>query len=173
MLLFILSLCGFSGALATRLLDPLITTIATDFATSVGVVALLSSAFALPFGLSQPFLGPTGDAFGKAVVIKVAVAVLALCLLASALAPNLTVLFITRVLGGVAAGGIMPVCMAMIGDSFPLAVPAGGDEPLHRSDADRAARRCQRRGNGSPNGSAGAAFSGVPPFWRRLRLERP
>jgi predicted MFS family arabinose efflux permease len=122
MLLFILSLCGFSGALATRLLDPLITTIASDFATSVGVVAILSSAFALPFGLSQPFLGPTGDAFGKALVVKVAVASLALCLLASALAPDLTVLFITRVLGGVAAGGIMPVCMAMIGDNFPLAV---------------------------------------------------
>jgi predicted MFS family arabinose efflux permease len=122
MLLFILSLCGFSGALATRLLDPLITTIASDFATSVAVVAILSSAFALPFGLSQPFLGPTGDAFGKALVVKVAVASLALCLLASALAPNLTVLFITRVLAGIAAGGIMPVCMAMIGDSFPLAV---------------------------------------------------
>jgi predicted MFS family arabinose efflux permease len=85
-------------------------------------VAILSSAFALPFGLSQPFLGPTGDAFGKALVVKVAVATLALCLLASALAPDLTVLFITRVLGGIAAGGIMPVCMAMIGDSFPLAV---------------------------------------------------
>ena len=55
-----------------------------DFATSVGVVALLSSAFALPFGLSQPFLGLAGDALGKAVVIKVAVAVLALCLLATA-----------------------------------------------------------------------------------------
>jgi predicted MFS family arabinose efflux permease len=51
-LLFILSLCGFSGALATRILDPLITSIATDFATSVGVVALLASAFALPFGFS-------------------------------------------------------------------------------------------------------------------------
>jgi predicted MFS family arabinose efflux permease len=121
-LLFILSLCGFSGALATRLLDPLITSIAADFASSVGVVALLSSAFALPFGLSQPFLGPAGDAFGKVVVIKAATAVLALCLLASALAPDLTVLFISRVLGGVAAGGIMPVCMALIGDSFPLAV---------------------------------------------------
>jgi len=121
-LLFVLSLCGFSGALATRLLDPLITSIAADFATSVGVVALLSSAFALPFGLSQPFLGPTGDAFGKAIVIKVAAAVLALCLLASALAPDLGVLFISRILGGIAAGGIMPVCMALIGDSFPLAV---------------------------------------------------
>src|SRR3954454_3583906 len=122
MLLFILALCGFSGALATRLFDPLITSIAADFATPVSVVALLSSAFALPFGLSQPFLGPTGDAFGKEVVIKVAVAVLALCLLASALAPNLRLLFVSRVLGGVAAGGIMPVCMALIGDRFPLAV---------------------------------------------------
>src|SRR3954447_22808248 len=122
MLLFILALCGFSGALATRLFDPLITSIASDFATSVSVVALLSSAFALPFGLSQPFLGPLGDSFGKAVVIKVATAVLAVCLLASALAPNLTVLFISRILGGVAAGGIMPVCMALIGDRFPLAV---------------------------------------------------
>jgi predicted MFS family arabinose efflux permease len=121
-LLFILSLCGFSGALATRLLDPLITSIASDFATSVGVVALLASAFALPFGFSQPFLGPLGDAFGKALVIKIATAVLAICLLASALAPDLTLLFVSRILGGIAAGGIMPVCMALIGDSFALAV---------------------------------------------------
>lgn len=122
MLLFILALCGFSGALAIRLLDPLITSIASDFGSSVGVVALLSSAFALPFGLSQPVLGPLGDALGKATVIKAATLVLALCLLGSALAPNLTVLFVSRVLGGVAAGGIMPVCMALIGDSFPLAL---------------------------------------------------
>ena len=122
MLLFILALCGFSGALAIRLLDPLITSIASDFATSVSVVALLSSAFALPFGLSQPVLGPLGDALGKSTVIKAATLVLALCLLGSALAPNLTVLFLTRVVGGVAAGGIMPVCMALIGDSFPLAL---------------------------------------------------
>jgi len=121
-LLFVLSLCGFSGALATRLFDPLITSIAADFATPVGVVALLSSAFALPFGLSQPFLGPTGDAFGKEVVIKVAVAVLALCQIASAIAADLTLLFISRILGGVVAGGIMPVCMALIGDTFSLAV---------------------------------------------------
>ena len=122
MLLFILSLCGFSGALATRLFDPLITSIAADFATPVSVVALLPSAFALPFGLSQPFLGPTGNAFGKAVVIKIAVSVLALCLLASTFAPDLKLLFLSRVLGGVAAGGIMPVCMALIGDKFSLAV---------------------------------------------------
>ena len=53
MLLIVLSLCGFAGALATRLLDPLITSIAADFHTTVAYVALLSSAFALPFGLSS------------------------------------------------------------------------------------------------------------------------
>ena len=75
MLLFILSLCGFSGS---RYPAPRPTHhIALDFATSVGVVALLASAFALPFGFSQPFLGPMGDAFGKDLVIKVATAVLA------------------------------------------------------------------------------------------------
>lgn len=121
MLLLVLAMCGFSGALATRLLDPLLTSIAADFATSIEAVALLSTAFALPFGLSQPLLGPLGDAFGKALVIKVAVALLALCLIGSALAPTLTALFVGRVLGGIAAGGIMPVCMALIGDSFPLA----------------------------------------------------
>jgi predicted MFS family arabinose efflux permease len=122
MLLLVLSLCGFSGALATRLLDPLLTSIAADFATTAGVVALLSSAFALPFGLSQPLLGPAGDTFGKAAVIKVAMVVLALCLLASAFAPDLAVLFISRILGGIAADGIIPVCMALIGDRFPLAL---------------------------------------------------
>ncbi len=122
MLLFVLSLCGFSGALATRLLDPLITSIAADFAASVGLVALLSSAFALPFGFSQPVLGPMGDALGKAQVIKAATAVLTLSLLVSALSPNLAALFVSRILGGVAAGGIMPVCMALIGDRFALAV---------------------------------------------------
>lgn len=121
-LLFVLAICGFSGALATRLLDPLLTSIASDFGTSTGAIALLSSAFALPFGLSQPLLGPVGDAFGKAFLIKVAAVLLALCLLGSALAPTLTVLFAGRVLGGIAAGGVMPVCMALIGDSFPLAL---------------------------------------------------
>jgi len=30
------------------------------------------------------------------------------------------VLFLSRVLGSVAAGEIMPVCMALLGDTFPL-----------------------------------------------------
>ena len=161
---FILALCGFSGALATRLFDLLITSIAADFATPVSVIALLSSAFALPFGLSQPFLGPTGDAFGKEIVIKVAVAVLALCLLASALAPNLRLLFVSRVLGGVAAGGIMPVCMALIGDRFPLAVR---QIALSRFIGATLIGQLVGASAGAcwPSGLAGVAFWAVRPPW--------
>jgi predicted MFS family arabinose efflux permease len=121
-LLLILSLCGFAAALAARLVDPLVTAIASDLAAPVGRVALLASAFALPFGLMQPLLGPLGDAFGKPSVIRIAIALLALCLLAGAFATDLDLLFVTRVLAGMAGAGILPVSFALIGDSFPLAV---------------------------------------------------
>lgn len=122
MLLLVLAACGFAGALATRLLDPLLTLVAADFGTTAAAVAVLSTAFALPFGLSQPILGPLGDSVGKTRMIKVGVATLAFCLVGSALASGLTMLFLARILGGIAAGAIMPVCMAVIGDRFPIAL---------------------------------------------------
>lgn len=122
MLLLVLAACGFAGALATRLLDPLLTLVAADFGTTAAAVAVLSTALALPFGPSQPLLGPLGDSVGKTRMIKVGVATLAFCLIGSALASSLTMLFLARILGGIAAGAIMPVCMAVIGDRFPIAL---------------------------------------------------
>lgn len=120
MLLLILGLCGFSSALAARSFDPLVTSIARDFAAPVASVALLSSAFTLPYALSQPFLGPLGDSFGKAAVLKLCLWLLAVCLIGGALAPALGPLFASRVGAGIAAGGIIPLALAMIGDRFPL-----------------------------------------------------
>src|SRR6187431_2914564 len=89
----ILGVCGFSSALAARSIDPLITSIARDFAVPVTSVALLSSAFTLPYSLSQPFLGPMGDALGKAAILKFCMWLLSVCLIGAALAPSLTPLF--------------------------------------------------------------------------------
>jgi MFS family permease len=88
--LLLLSICGFAANLGGRYLDPLITSIARDFVSSTATVALLSSAFTLPFGLSQPFLGPLGYAVGKQIVFKVCFWLLGLALLASALAQSLS-----------------------------------------------------------------------------------
>ena len=122
MLLLILSLGGFAASMAARIVDPLVTAIAADFVMPVAMVALLASAYTLPFSFSQPLLGPVGDAIGKSLMIRVALALLAFFLLASAFAPSFTTLFWARIFAGMAGAGIIPLSFALIGDTFAIAV---------------------------------------------------
>ncbi|MGE0522014.1 MAG: MFS transporter [Variibacter sp.] len=115
-MLLLLTLCGFAANLGGRYFDPLVTAIARDFLAPTTMVALLSSAFTLPFGLGQPILGPLGDALGKPAVFKVCFWVLAVALVASVLATDLSFLFATRIVAGLAAGGLIPLGLAMLGD---------------------------------------------------------
>ncbi len=119
---FVFILCGFASALSNRSMDPLLTMIARDFSIPVTTAALLSSAYAFPYALSQPVLGPVGDFYGKTRVLKACLWLLGFCTLGCIFAPTFEILLIFRLLGGVAAGGIMPVAMASIGDKYPPAV---------------------------------------------------
>ncbi|MFC7553767.1 MFS transporter [Pseudoroseomonas wenyumeiae] len=80
----VFGLCGFAASLATRALDPLMAELARDFSAPHGQVALLATAFALPYALVQPVLGPVGDALGKRRIVTLCAVLLALML---ALAP--------------------------------------------------------------------------------------
>ena len=121
MLLFVLSLCGFASAMSGRIVDPVVTDIAADLAAPIGVVALLSTAYTLPFALSQPLLGPLGDIFAKARIVKIGTAMLAVLLVAAAFAPSLSLLYATRIFAGIAGAAILPISFALIGDSVPMA----------------------------------------------------
>ena len=122
MLLLILSLGGFAASMAARIVDPLVTAIAADFIMPVVTVALLASAYTLPFSFSQPLLGPVGDTIGKSLMIRCALSLMAVFLLASAFAPNFMSLFWARVFAGMVGAGIIPLSFALIGDTFPIAV---------------------------------------------------
>jgi predicted MFS family arabinose efflux permease len=118
-LIALLALAVFSGSLVTRMTDPLVTVLARDFGATPARTALLASAFALPFALIQPILGPVGDALGKRRVILVAVALMAVLLAASAAAPSLQALTILRALTGLVAGGVNPLAIALVADNAP------------------------------------------------------
>src|SRR3954453_2485582 len=111
-----LSLIGFITALASRATDPIIPPIAHDIQVDPNAVALLTTAFALPFALSQPVLGPKGDMIGKVRVMIACLAVTIAAMLACGLATNFSTIFAARIIAGAAAGGIFPVGMAVIGD---------------------------------------------------------
>jgi len=115
-----LSLIGFVTALASRATDPIIPPIAHDIQVDPNAVALLTTAFALPFALVQPVLGPVGDMVGKVRVMIACLAVTMLAMLASGFAQNFTVLMVARIVAGAAAGGIFPVGIAVIGDLVPV-----------------------------------------------------
>ena len=119
-LILLLGLSCFAGALASRVTDPFVVSIAAEFRTAPDRVALLASAFAVPFALVQPVLGPVGDAIGKRRVIRWALCLLAGFSLLAPFAPDLTTLALLRGLTGAAAGGVMPLSLATVGDAVPM-----------------------------------------------------
>ncbi len=115
-LILILGLACFAANLAMRSLDPLVGVLAGEFRTTPETVALLATAFSLPYALVQPVLGPVGDAVGKRRVIRACLVVLALALVAHLFVTDLATLAVLRMIAGGAAGGTFPLCIATIGD---------------------------------------------------------
>ena len=118
--ILLLSVCGFASALSSRFVDPMVGAIARDVSADPHNVALLATAYALPYALIQPILGPVGDAIGKERILKLLLAGLTLSLAGAALSTDLTMLAIFRVLSGATAGGIIPLSLATIGDRVAM-----------------------------------------------------
>jgi DHA1 family inner membrane transport protein len=115
-LILVLCFAAFAGSISYRSLDPMLTMVAGDFDISVRQAALLVSAYGLPYALTQPILGPVGDAYSKARLIKICLGVLALSVILAALAPGYSTMMVSRVVAGIVSGGIFPVGLALIGD---------------------------------------------------------
>ncbi|OYU47185.1 MAG: MFS transporter [Rhizobiales bacterium PAR1] len=120
-LLLVLGCIGLAVSFNQRVLDPLTALIATELNVDPHLVVMLSPAFTLPYALVQPFLGPVGDSFGKALVLKVCIIVLTLSTIAAAIAPDYATLLPMRLLAGLAGGGVIPASLALIADRYPLA----------------------------------------------------
>jgi len=116
----VFAVCAFASGFALRIIDPLVIPIAHHFAMTPAAAALLSTAYALPYALAQPFLGPLGDLFGKVRCIQVCVACLAGSLWVSTLAPTFELLLASRVAAGIFAGGLIPLVLAGLGDAHEM-----------------------------------------------------
>ena len=119
-ILLVFAVCAFASGYGLRIVDPLVLPVAAEFAVTPAAAALLSTAYALPYALAQPFLGPLGDRYGKLRCIRVCVAGMAVSLVAGALAPSFEWLMVSRVAAGVCAGGLIPLVLASLGDAFDI-----------------------------------------------------
>jgi len=119
-LLNVAGLVTFATSLFTRAVDPAIPQIAGSLGVEMATAALLSTAFALPYAVLQPLLGPVADVFGKARVMTLCLLLLTLAGIASAFAPNFPTLLTLRMASGIVSGGIFPAAMALAADVAPL-----------------------------------------------------
>jgi predicted MFS family arabinose efflux permease len=117
--IFLLSLAGFASQAMVRVSDSLLPQIAADLAVTIGAASIVITAYGLAHGTVQLFGGEIGDRFGKyysvAGLSVIAAAATVLC----GLAFTLTGLVAYRLLCGLAAGCIIPLAMAYIGDVVP------------------------------------------------------
>jgi predicted MFS family arabinose efflux permease len=119
-LFLVFAVCAFASGFSLRIVDPLVAPIAHHYGVTPALAALLTTAYAIPYAIAQPFLGSIGDRFGKARCIQVCVVGLAVALVLGAIAPTFATLMGTRVVAGVFAGGLIPLMIAELGDAFDL-----------------------------------------------------
>jgi len=117
--LTLLAGAGFLSALGARIVDPLLVVLARDFETTVAAAAILVSAFTLPYGLNQLLLGPLSDRFGKLRILLLALSGYTVFMILCGLATSLPLLVLLRACAGACSAGLIPTCLAYIGDNVP------------------------------------------------------
>jgi predicted MFS family arabinose efflux permease len=120
-LLLALGAAIFMINLDSRVVTPLLPTIAGDLDTTVTHAGWLVTAYVLPYGLFQLVYGPLSDRFGKVKVVAGAMIFFSLGTALCGLPPSLNAIIALRFLTGVAAAAVFPLTLAYVGDTVPYA----------------------------------------------------
>ena len=111
-------------ALLQSLVIPVLSTVQAELHTSQSAVTWVLTAYLLSASVMTPILGRVGDMFGKKWVFVGTLVALAVGSVLAAVAPNLAVMIVARVIQGV-AGGMLPLGFGIIRDEFPAEKVAG------------------------------------------------
>jgi len=112
----VIALASFAASLSTRALDPVLPHVASDFGVSIAAAAGFASVYAFTFAIVQPVLGAAADLFGKARLMIVCLVLLGLANILGAASSSFSLLFASRVLAGIGAGGVFPIALGLTSD---------------------------------------------------------
>ncbi|MEU8175589.1 MFS transporter [Microbispora hainanensis] len=107
-----------SFSLLQSLVSPVLSTIQHDLHTSQSAVTWVLTAWLLSASVATPLLGRIADMIGKDRTLLVGLAAIALGCVVAALAPNVGVLIVARIIQGL-GGAVFPVSFGIVRDEFP------------------------------------------------------
>ncbi len=112
LILLVTSISGTTVAVAF----PLIT---SSFGASLILAAWVMSINQLASTATMPLAGKAADIFGRKLTIMVSLFLFTVGSLFCALAPNIQLLIIARVVQGIGSGGILPAATGIVAEEFP------------------------------------------------------
>lgn len=116
-----LTVAGFLVFAQAYMVAPILPRLAQAFHSHVGVVGLAVPAYLIPYGVTSLGWGPLADRIGRRPVIIFCLAAFAAITAATAASPGLAWFILLRCAAGAVSGGIIPVGVALIGDTVPYA----------------------------------------------------
>jgi predicted MFS family arabinose efflux permease len=116
----LIALVVFASSLFMRSTDPVIPQIALGLGVQASTAALLTTAFSLPYALVQPLLGALADMFSKTRLMLICLLLVTASAIVCGLAQSFEILVAARMVAGLAAGGVVPIAFALVGDKIPV-----------------------------------------------------
>ncbi len=115
--ILLLGVAGFCSIALVRACDALVPAFAREFDVSIVEAAMPVLAYAFAYGAGQLVYGPIGSRMGPFRLATIGCAVTALLTLMCAFASTLDQLVMARIAAGLAAGSIIPMGTAFIGET--------------------------------------------------------
>jgi MFS transporter, YNFM family, putative membrane transport protein len=115
----VLSTAAFASVATMRVADPLIPQIAQELQVSFGDASVITTAFAISYGLCQLVWGALGDRFGKYRLVTLMTLLSAVTVALAGFAGSLAALGAARLVAGATCAAITPLALAFIGDHVP------------------------------------------------------
>jgi predicted MFS family arabinose efflux permease len=117
--IILLAVAGFASQAQVRVMDSLLPQVAADLHTTVGAAAMVITAYAITHGSIQLIIGPVGDRFGKYRTVAFACVIGTILVAVCGMVSTLPQLALARLATGAAAGWVIPISMAYVGDVTP------------------------------------------------------
>jgi MFS transporter, YNFM family, putative membrane transport protein len=114
--IILLAVAGFASQAQVRVMDSLLPQIASDLHTTIGLAAMVVTAYAVTHGSIQLIIGPISDRFGKYRTVALTCAIGTVLVAICGTVTTLPQLALARLATGAAAGWIIPISMAYVGD---------------------------------------------------------
>lgn len=114
--IFLLYITVFINILGFGMVFPLFPLFAETFKATALDIGLMAATFSLAQFLTSPILGRMSDRYGRKPIIVFSMIASSVSYIIAAFAPGLAVLYISRIIHGVASAGVFPIASAYIAD---------------------------------------------------------